>query len=598
MSDTKNVPVIATLRRGLAAAPELRDGLAFTVALAVLGASGRLVVPIVMQRAIDGGLKANEVDVASVARLCAVGFVAVVLTTMSARWAAYRLGVRAEIALASLRQRTFDRIVDLSLDQHARQRRGVMVARVTSDVETVSQFFSWGAIAWVIDGMVLVVVGGYMVARDWRLGLVTIIVGSPVAFVLRRVQRHLVAAYDKVREYVGTYLSRVAELVSGAAVVRAYDAGPALSATTATAVGARRDAAIRAGTIASFLFPSGEVFTVLAVAATVTTGLWIGPSGGMTAGALVGATLLTMRFLEPIAEITEITDQTQLAAAGLSRVLDVLELPADVVASVSPQPLPTGRLAVAMRAVSFAYPPRRDGDPETLALDDVTIAVPAGSSLAVVGATGSGKSTLARLLVRTADAKSGAVTIGGVDIAEIADSQLRQRVQLVPQEPFLFDTTIAENLRIAGGSRVLTNSDLDASIDALGLRDWVDTLPEGLDTQVGERGGELSAGERQLVALLRASVGDPDILVLDEATSSVDAATEVRLARTIDSLARGRTSVVIAHRLSTAARADRIVVMADGHVVETGTHSELVAADGAYARLYADWSAHADAFSA
>jgi ATP-binding cassette, subfamily B, bacterial len=581
------VPVLATVRRGLEASPELRRGLGLTLLLAMIGASGRLVVPIVLQRAIDGGLRDDPVDVAAVARICGIGLIAIVITQLCVRIAAFRLGVRAEAALASLRRRTFGRILGLSLDQFSQQRRGVLVARCTSDIETVSQFFGWGAIAWVIDGVVMVVVGGYLLYQDWRLGLVAILVGSPVTVVMRLVQRRLVAAYDRVREHVGSYLSRVAELVSNAAVVRAYDAGPVLKAEADRAIESRRKAAIRAGTIGAMLFPSGEVFAALAVAATVVTGIAIGPQGGLTDGALVGAVLLTMRFLEPIAEISEIIDQTQLAAAGLTRVLDIIDMPDDVAEAASTTALPAGSLAVAVTNVSFSYPPRQPDEPPTKALTNVTLSVPAQTSLAVVGATGSGKSTLARLLVRTADADAGTVTIGGIPIAEVADADLRQRVQLVPQEPFLFDASIAENLRIAAPA-----AELDTVVASLGLEDWVASLPDGLDTQVGERGGGLSAGERQLVALLRASVTSPDVLILDEATSSVDAATEVRLSSTVERLSAGRTSVVIAHRLSTAARADAIAVIERGRLVQYGTHADLIDIEGPYAALYADWIAH------
>ena len=338
-------------------------------------------------------------------------------------------------------------------------------------------------------------------------------------------------------------------------------------------------------------------------------------------------------MLDPFAELSEVVDQTQLAVAGLSRVLDVLDLPIDLAEPGAPIALPVGGLSVSICAVFYAYPARPVDDasdagstgsfadvgaagisspsvelassdvltplpspalgPSASAeplyvLQDVSIEVPAGSSLAVVGATGSGKSTLARLVSRTADPQLGSVHIGGVDVRDVAERDLRQRVQLVPQDPFLFDLTIGEN--IALGMPQLLEASLVAAIERLGLSDWIAQLPEGLTTTVGERGSALSAGERQLVALVRAEVMAPEVLILDEATSSVDAGTEARLAATIDELSRGRTTIVIAHRLSTAARADAVAVFDAGRVVEYGTHESLIAANGHYARLVADWN--------
>jgi putative ABC transport system ATP-binding protein len=303
---------------------------------------------------------------------------------------------------------------------------------------------------------------------------------------------------------------------------------------------------------------------------------------------MVGFLFLTYRFLEPIAEFTEVLDQTQTAVAGMRRVLGVLEIPIGPPEPEVPMALPAGALAVTMDRVDFTYRTRGDAD-EPPVLVDLSAHIPAGQQVAVVGETGSGKTTLGRLIARLADPTAGFVVVGGVPLTRVSNADLRERLTVVPQEPFLFDGSIAANLLFARPK--LTNADLEAAIDALDLRDWLDTLPDGIDTEVGERGTQLSAGERQLVALIRASLVDPDVLVLDEATSSVDALTEVRLARALERLASGRTTIAIAHRLSTAARADRVLVLDHGRLVEDGTHLDLVQRGGTYTRMYEAWVA-------
>jgi ABC-type multidrug transport system fused ATPase/permease subunit len=308
----------------------------------------------------------------------------------------------------------------------------------------------------------------------------------------------------------------------------------------------------------------------------------------LTAGALVGFIFLTYRFLEPIAEFTEVLDQTQTAVAGLRRVLGVLDNPIGPPEPAHPVTLPPGVLSIGIENVTFGYRSRGD-DEEPPVLYDVNAQIPAGQQVAVVGETGSGKTTLGRLIARFADPTVGVVRLGGVPLTAVANDELRTRLVVVPQEPFLFDGTIAANLGFA--RPMLSVADLEQAIVGLDLSDWLETLPDGLFTQVGQRGSQLSAGERQLVALVRASLVDPDVLVLDEATSSVDALTEVRIGRALEKLAQGRTTIAIAHRLSTAARADRVMVLDHGRLVEDGPHAELLAAGGAYSRMYESWIA-------
>ncbi|MFM2078378.1 MAG: hypothetical protein RJA49_2268 [Actinomycetota bacterium] len=578
-----------TIGKSVRAAPALRVGFVTTLFLALIGAAGRVVIPILVQQSIDRGLTpSGGVDVEMVVRLGIIAFFVICIATWAQRTAVYRLGRRSEEALYGLRVRLFEHIHRLSIADHSEERKGALVARVTSDVETLAQFFQWGGLAWLLDGTLMLLVAGVMLAYDWVLALVAFIVAAPLAFVLQRVQRHLSKAYDAARSKNAQVMTQISEVVAGAETLRAYHAGPRYAVRVKQASHERSKSFVKAGTIGAFLFPSGEVFGVFTVSAVVIAGLIRGPESGLTAGAMVGFVFLTYRFLEPIAEFTEVLDQTQTAVAGMRRVLGVLEIPVGPPEPEIPMSLPSGGLAVTIDRVDFSYRTRGDAD-EPPVLFDVNAHIPAGQQVAVVGETGSGKTTLGRLIARLADPTAGFVLVGGVPLTRVSNSDLRHRLTVVPQEPFLFEGTIAANLLFAKPK--LHRSDLEDAVAQLDLGDWLDNLPDGLDTEVGERGGQMSAGERQLVALIRASLVDPDVLVLDEATSSVDALTEVRLARALEKLAKGRTTIAIAHRLSTAARADRVLVLDHGRLVEDGTHTELVQAGGTYTRMYDAWVA-------
>ena len=613
-----HVPSGAVLRRAWRSVPEFQVGWKPTLLLALFGALGRLVVPLLLRQSIDRGFRDTGVRFGYVAILCAVSAVGLVATSWSTRTAVVRLGTTSERGLAVLRERIVRHILGLSLQQHGDQRRGVLVARATSDVESLSEFFSWSAIAWITNAVVMFVVGIAMLIIDWRLALTTFVMAAPLVPFMRTMQRRLRDSHGQVREHVGSYLGQVSELIGGASLIRAYQAEGLVGEAAIKASDRRRDANVKAGIQSAILGVGNQVFEVAAVITVLAFGLWLGEGGSLSAGTLVSFVFLVSRFLEPLGELSEVVDQTQRAAAGITRVLDLLDMRAEVQEPAHPVPLPSGSLSVSFDDVSFRYAsrtadpavdadnlaangagasaPAAGGDPqhatkvEGFAIDHLSLSIAAGTTVAIVGATGSGKSTLARLLVRTTDPEAGAVRLGGVDVRSVSFADLRKRVQLVPQDPFLFDTTIGANLALADDS--LDDAGKLALFDDLGIGEWIRSMPSGLETQVGERGGLLSAGERQLVVLARTRACNPDILVLDEATSSVDATTEARLAETIMHLASGRTTVVIAHRLTTAARADRVVVMEAGAIVEDGPPEVLAQTSGGhYARLWSAWQA-------
>ena len=499
-----------------------------------------------------------------------------------------RLGISTEQGLYGIRIKLYDHIHRLSLADHNEERRGALVSRVTSDIETLTMFFSWGALVWLLDGSLMFVVACVMLSYDWILALVAFAVSAPLFIVLRSLQKKLVAAYDVARESNSNLLGTISELVSGTETLRAYQAHEPIVSRTKKAVHSRADSQIRAGVIGAFLFPSGEVFAVLTIVAIVIVGVLRGVGGGLTAGAMVGFVFLTYRFLEPIAEFTEVVDQTQTAVAGLRRVLSVLDTPTGPPSAINPIALPSGPISIELRDLSFSYGSRADTQDDDLpVLRNISLSIPAQQHIALVGASGSGKTTLARLIARLADPTIGSVMLSGVNVNKIENNELRRRLVVVPQEPFLFAQTIAYNLLFAKPDA--TDRDLLSVIKQLELDEWVSSLPDGLNTKVGQRGSSLSAGERQLVALARAALTNPDVLILDEATSAVDALAEVALSRALRALSAGRTTVSIAHRLSTAARADRILVLEHGKVVEDGSHRVLMGHNRQYATMYAQW---------
>jgi putative ABC transport system ATP-binding protein len=573
----------ATLVHGLRLAPEFREGIGVTLLLALLATGGRVVVPIAVQQTIDHGLNApGGPNLTLVRTACGLAAIAVLVTAL----AAYRMNVRlyrtTENGLAALRVRAFRRVHDLSVLHQASERRGSLVSRVTSDVDTISTFMQYGGMLIVVSVAQLALTTAIMLFWSWQLTLLVYACFLPLAVAVRFFQRRLAAAFKIVRERIGAMLGAVAESVVGATVIQAHGVQARTAGRIDDAVTATKQAQTKAQTIAATTFSSGELTAAVANGAVVVAGVLLGIGGHITIGRLVGFLFLVSLFVQPVQVATETLNEAQNAVAGLRRVLGVLDTPTDVAdPGDEGLDLPEGPVGVRFSQVSFAYP---DG-PEVLHCVDLAIAPQ--TRVAVVGETGSGKTTFAKLLTRLMDPTRGEVLLSGLPLDRIRFDSLRRRVVMVPQDGFLFDSTVAANVRY--GRPGATDEDIALAFTELGLADWVDQLPDGLHTAVGERGGSLSVGERQLVAITRAYIADPDLLVLDEATSAVDPATEVRLQRALDSLTRGRTTLAIAHRLSTAETADEVLVVDAGVVVERGPHAELVAAGGVYARLHASW---------
>ncbi|GAA2342455.1 ABC transporter ATP-binding protein [Dactylosporangium salmoneum] len=584
MTTVESVSRTSILRRGLALSPELFTGLAGTLGLALLATAGRVAVPVAIQQGIDRGIRApGGPDLGIIGTIVGVTAAVLFVTMISAYFMNVRLFTVSETALAGIRARTFRHIHDLSMLHQQSERRGALVSRVTGDVDQISQFLQFGGLLFVVNLGQLTVTTIVMFVYSWQLALVVFAAFAPLVFVVRFFQRRLSVLYLEVRESVGAMLGVIAESVVGAPVVRAHGIQGRTAERLDGSIERSRRAQFRAQTNNVVSMSFGELSAGLALAGVVVVGTLFGVGGHLTVGQLTAFLFLATLFVQPVQVATEVLNEAQNAIAGWRRVLDIIETEPDVAdPGPSGRALPDGPIDVRFEHVHFAYP---DG-PEVLT--DVHLTVAARTRVAVVGETGSGKTTFAKLLTRLMDPTSGRVLLSGVPLADVRFDSLRSRVVMVPQDGFLFDATIADNVRFARPD--LTDADLTRAFTELGLTDWLDSLPSGLQTQVGERGEALSVGERQLVALARAYVADPDLLVLDEATSAVDPATEVRLQRTLDAVTRGRTTIAIAHRLSTAQSADEVIVVDHGRVVQRGPHAALLTdPTSIYARLYASW---------
>lgn len=580
---THELSGVAVLRRGLRISPEFLRGIGFTLALALVATMGRVVVPIAVQRTIDNGLAGpGGPDLALVRWAVVASALAVVVTGCAAYFVNVRLFRSSESGLSTLRVKAFRHIHDLSVLTQNAERRGSLVSRVTSDVDQISRFMQFGGLMIIVSLGQILVATVLMAFFSWQLTLWVWACFLPLMLLLRTFQRRLAAAYAKVRARIGDMLGAISEAVVGASVIRSYGIEERTQRRVDHAIDRQYRAQNRAQILATLTFSSGELVAGIAIAGVVVIGVLLGVAGDISLGRLVAFLFLVSLFVGPVQTGTEVLNEAQNAIAGWRRVIAVLDTEPDVrdpgdEGSV----LPSGAVDVRFEGVGYAYP----GGPPVLTGVDVHIAP--RRRVAVVGETGSGKTTFAKLLTRLMDPTTGRVLVDGVPLTDVRFSSLRERVVMVPQDGHLFDISVAENIRY--GRPAASDDELMAALTELGLRDWVESLPRGLATEVGERGESLSAGERQLVALARAYVADPDLLVLDEATSAVDPATEVRIQRALDGLTDGRTSVTIAHRLSTAEHADEVLVFDAGRVVERGTHSQLVAAHGTYAELHASW---------
>ena len=579
--DDAPISTTAALRRTLALAPTLRRGLLATVAFGFIGAVGRLVVPVSLQVVIDRYVLAPDgIDIGAVVVLGGVALTVLTLTALANRHAQVRMSTASANGLCELRVMTFAHLHRLSLLHVQGERRGALVARVTSDVQEIQQFLGWGGINLILGVLRVILVMAVMLVYRWELALVVAGITFGYGLVLRWFQHLLQRAYDQVRVRVADSMAAIGEAIAGLPTVRAYGAEHRTRRRLRHRLSAQFTAEYRTHRTAAALFSSGEIFSALVQAVVLVVGLF---AVDVSAGTLIAFLFLVNQFIEPVQMLVETLDQAQVAASGVRRILRVLDIAPDLDEREDGRDLPDGGLSVVVEGVGFAY-----GDGAE-ALHDVDVDVAAGDRVAIVGETGSGKTTFAKLLVRLLRPDTGRILIGGVPLADVAAAALRRHVAFVPQEGFLFDGSLADNVRY--GRPDATNEQVLRAFTDLDLDGWLASRDGGIENQVGQRGTQLSAGERQLIALVRAWIADPDVLVLDEATSAVDPALDVQLRRAIEHLTSGRTSITIAHRLATAESADFVIVFDGGRIVATGTHDELLAGSDVYRALHADWTA-------
>ncbi|MAT63049.1 MAG: ABC transporter ATP-binding protein [Actinomycetota bacterium] len=577
----EEVGALNVLKRGLKASPELKAGISLTALMALAVAGGKLLVPLTIKEVLDRGITTSGVNVNTVLFFSLIAMFLSIAGMALGKATYYRLAKTAENVLMGLRIRTFEHLHKLSIADHVQARKGAYTARVTSDVETLTQFAQWGAIAWIINSIQIFAVLVIMIVYSWHLSIVTLLVHAPLFPVLRWMQRRQLRAHDRVRSRVSDTLSVVSESIQGVDVVRSYGYRQKTRSKLHHAISDQYKEQMVAQKYFSFVLPITDIIGVAAIAAVVGAGVYWGPDWGVTSGELIAFVFLSNLLVMPISELGEVLNQTQTALAGWWKVLEVLDKEIEVKEPHQGLALPDSPLDIKVEELDFSY---RTGG---IVLDDVNIYIPAGTSVAVVGETGSGKTTFAKLLTRLADPTNGRILVNGQDLREIDSDHRHRTIRMVPQDGFLFDTSVIENVRFGRNDAQI--SEAEEAIDDLGLWPWIEQLPEGLETRVGERGESLSVGERQLVALARAQVADPGLLILDEATSAIDPETEQMLEVTLERLAQGRTTVSVAHRISTAERADLILVFDKGKIVEKGKHSDLVNLEGIYSKLYESW---------
>jgi len=563
-----------------------RGRVALMMVALVFATAAALAPPYLAGQAIDKGLIPRDIQALD---LIVAAFLITAIVYWAATWVqTYLVGWVGQRVLQGLRERIFAHIQSMSLGFFTRNRPGVLISRMTNDVAALDQLISDGIVT--LFSSVLTLIGVVVILLLLDVGLALVVFATfPILAIASIIFRVTAAgAFRATRERIAEVTAYLQETLSGVRIVRSFAQEPRHVSRMAALNEANREANMKTVYLNASYFPAVEFLSAIGTAVIILYGGYQALNGQIEVGVVVAFVGYLQTFFDPIQQLSNLYTTYQQGMAALDKIFELLETEPDMVDS--PNAIDLGRIdgRVSLESVWFSYiEPTADNEP-AWALRDVNLEVPAGSSIALVGETGAGKSTLAKLVARFYDPQEGSVSVDGHDLREVDSHCLRSQLGIVPQEGFLFSGTVAEN--IAFGRPSASRDEIEHAAAVIGADGFIRQLPDGYDSEVGERGVALSAGQRQLIAFARALLAEPRILILDEATSNVDVRTERTIEEGLEKLLKGRTSIVIAHRLSTIRDADRICVLEHGTVVEIGTHDELLAAGGRYADLYGNWA--------